>query len=104
MKHLNLLKAWADGKPVEYFVRDSNEGGSWVSLPSPDRATVTPEFHDNLLYRLAPIPHRVVLITRRVGPAVVISEDRLYLLNPADDSNIKSVSEPFEITLPPPKD
>lgn len=73
MKHLNLLKAWTEGKPVQ--VDADNDG--WVDIPSHENVNVTPLFSDSYNYRIKPEivltkPYRRYVKMQDGAPVVVI--------------------------------
>ena len=68
-KHDTLIRAWLDGKTVQY-----RNGLLWVDMPSVSEATKMPHFYQCDEYRLKPIEIRVRLaLLKNYRTAVVHS-------------------------------
>lgn len=51
--HDTLIRAWLDGKPVQYL-----QDGLWLDLATPSAVTKTPHFYPDCSYRLKPLVAR----------------------------------------------
>jgi hypothetical protein len=68
-KHDALIRAWLDGKTVQYTAYD----GAWTDLTGPDAVESLPRFYAASTYRLKPVAVRYRVWVDKLGAPHIAS-------------------------------